>query len=214
MTSLYTVMSQCDITYYSAMGRWQPGAAGRLAEAALDLYVERGYEQTTVVEIAERAGVTARTFFRYYTDKREVLFVGSEVLRQRMVDALAAAPADATPFEAVAVALDAVAEILGTDQRHSARRQQVLMANTELRERELIKMSRLADALTEGLVARGVAQPDARLAAEAEITVFRVAFETWVTGPASAELATLIRDSSAQLGRLSAAAEARTPPVA
>jgi AcrR family transcriptional regulator len=196
------------------MGRWQPGAAGRLAEAALDLYVERGYEQTTVVEIAERAGVTARTFFRYFADKREVLFVGSEVLRKRMVDALAAAPANATPFEAVAVALDAVAEVLGTDHRHSARRQQVLMANTELRERELIKMARLADALTEGLVARGVAHPDARLAAEAEVTVFRVAFEAWVTGPASADLASVIRDSGARLSRLSAAAGARRPPAA
>jgi len=195
------------------MGRWQPGAAGRLAEAALDLYVERGYEQTTVVEIAERAGVTARTFFRHFADKREVLFVGSEVLRQRMVDALAAAPPDATPLEAAGAALTHAAELLGRDHLHSARRQAVLMANTELRERELIKMARLAEALAEGLEARGVAASDARLAAEAEITIFRVAFEAWVTGPPSASLVDVIRDSAARLGRLSAAADARNPPA-
>jgi AcrR family transcriptional regulator len=194
------------------MGRWRPGATGRLAEAALDLYVERGYEQTTVVEIAERAGVTARTFFRHFADKREVLFAGSEVLQQRMVDALAAAPADTAPLDAAAAALDAAAAMLGENHRHSARRQAVLMANAELRERELIKMARLADALSDGLVARGVAAPDARLAAETAITVFRVAFDAWVNGPASVELASLIRDSLAQLSRLSAAAADRTVP--
>ena len=187
------------------MGRWQPGATGRLAEAALDLYVERGYEQTTVAEIAERAGVTARTFFRHFADKLEVLFSGSEFLQQRMVDALAAAPPDAAPLDAAAAALDAAAAMLGENHRHSARRQAVLLANTELRERELIKMARLADALTDGLVARGVPASDARLAAETGITVFRVAFDAWVNGPASVELAFLIRDSLAQLSRLSSA---------
>jgi AcrR family transcriptional regulator len=186
------------------MGRWHPGAAGRLAAAALDLYVERGYEQTTVAEIAERAGVTARTFFRHFADKREVLFSGSEFLQQRMVEALAAVPPDAAPLDAAAAALDAAAEMLGENHRHSARRHMVLMANAELRERELIKMARLADALSEGLVARGVPASDGRLAAETGITVFRVAFDTWVTGPASVELAYLIRDSFTQLRRLSA----------
>src|SRR3954447_24119140 len=102
-------MSHHDITYDHAMGRWEPGAAGRLREAALELYVAHGYEQTTVAEIAERAGVTARTFFRHFADKREVLFAGSEALQEGMAAAVATAPADAGPLEAVAAALDSAA---------------------------------------------------------------------------------------------------------
>src|SRR6186997_917049 len=107
------------------MGRWEPDASGRLREAALDLYVERGYEQTTVAEIAQRAGLTARTFFRHFADKREVLFAGSADLRTHMVGGLAEAPLTASPMEAVAAALDAAATVLGRDHAFSSRRQGV-----------------------------------------------------------------------------------------
>src|SRR4051794_2005292 len=90
------------------MSRWEPDARGRLGQAAMELYRERGFEQTTVAEIARRAGVTERTFFRHYADKREVLFAGSEALQERMVEALEAAPAIA-PLDAVAAALAAAA---------------------------------------------------------------------------------------------------------
>src|SRR3954452_18324585 len=99
-------MSHDDITYSSPMGRWEPDAAGRLRAAALELYVAQGYEQTTVAQIAERAGVTARTFFRHFADKREVLFLGSELLEERMAEAVSSAPDDAGPVEAVTAALD------------------------------------------------------------------------------------------------------------
>src|SRR6266516_6807397 len=92
------------------MARWEPDAAGRLREAAMALYAERGYDRTTVAEISDRAGVTARTFFRHFADKREVLFAGSEQLEQHMVAALTAAPASATPMEAVAAAVLSSAE--------------------------------------------------------------------------------------------------------
>src|SRR3954470_10091686 len=108
------------------MGRWEPGASGRLREAAMQLYVERGYEQTTVAEIAQRAGLTARTFFRYFTDKREVLFAGSGELQARMVSALEDAPGSATPLDAVAAALAAAAEMLGPNREFSRRRQSVI----------------------------------------------------------------------------------------
>jgi AcrR family transcriptional regulator len=192
-------MSQHDITYDASMGRWEPGAAGRLREAALELYVDRGYEQTTVADIAERAGVTARTFFRHFTDKREVLFAGSEVLEQAMVDAVAGAPHDAAPLEAVAAALDVVGELIGRDHAFSRRRQSVITANPELHERELIKMARLADALTAALVDRGTPADQARLTAETGTTVFRIGFERWVSGPAKGDLATTLRESMAQL---------------
>src|ERR1700722_9057041 len=106
-------MSCRDITYTRAMGRWEPDASGRLRQAAMELYLERGFEQTTVAEIAERAGLTARTFFRYFADKREVLFAGAFMLRDAMVEALDGAPDSAAPMRAVAAALDAAATALG-----------------------------------------------------------------------------------------------------
>ena len=181
------------------MGRWEPDAAGRLREAALELYVAQGYEQTTVAEIAERAGVTARTFFRHFADKREVLFGGSEELQARMTAAVDAAPPEAGPLDAVAAALDAAAGMIGGDHQRSKRRQAVLMANPELRERELMKMARLGDAVTQALGGRGVAEAEARLAAEAGIAVFRIGFERWVAGPRAEDLAAVLRESLGQL---------------
>src|ERR1700745_2396358 len=122
-------MSLHVITYTRAMARWEPDASGRLREAALDLYVQRGFEQTTVADIAERAGLTARTFFRYFTDKREVLFAGSAELQASLVSALEAAPPTASPLDAVGAALDAAADLLGGRQDYSRQRQAVIAAN-------------------------------------------------------------------------------------
>jgi AcrR family transcriptional regulator len=166
-----------------------------LREAALQLYVERGFEQTTVAEIAQRAGLTARTFFRYFADKREVLFAGSAELQEAMERALEAAPAQASPMEAVAAALDAAAAMLGRHREHSRRRQSVIDANAELRERELIKMATLSAAMAGGLRRRGVKEPDASLAAEAGTVVLRVAFERWVRETRSRDLSRLMRES-------------------
>ncbi|WP_090590099.1 TetR/AcrR family transcriptional regulator [Auraticoccus monumenti] len=184
------------------MSRWEPDSAERLRAAALEIYLEQGYEQTTVAQIADRAGVTARTFFRHFADKREVLFLGSELLEQEMTAALAAAPASARPIEAVAVALDAAAEFLGSGLAHSRRRQSVIAANAELRERELIKMARLVDSLAQVLRQRGSAEPEARLVAEVGIAVLRTGFEQWVGGPDDGDLAGVLRESLARLGAL------------
>ena len=172
----------------------------------MELYIDRGFEQTTVADIAERAGLTARTFFRYFADKREVLFNGSAILQDRMVAALESAPADASPMDAVAAALDAAADMLGGNQEFSRSRQAVISSHTELRERELIKMASLSAALAEGLRRRGIADPRAMLAAEAGIAVFRVSFERWVTEPGDAELAEVMHDSLAGLRALTALA--------
>ena len=186
------------------MGRWEPNASGRLRQAAMELYVQRGYEQTTVAEIADRAGLTARTFFRYFTDKREVLFEGSALLQERMVEALEAAPESASPMDAVAAALDAAATMLGQRREFSRQRQAVIAANAELRERELIKMASLAAALTDALHRRGVTGPTASLAAEAGIAIFRVAFARWVGDSEEEDLSVVMRDSFAQLRALAA----------
>ncbi len=170
----------------------------------MELYVERGFEQTTVADIAQRAGLTARTFFRYFADKREVLFGGSALLQEHLVDALANAPGSAPPMEAVAAALDAAATMLGERHGFSRQRQSVIAANAELRERELIKMASLAAALADGLRRRGVTDPEASLAAEAGVAVFRVAFERWVGEPTDRGLSQVMRESLDQLRALTA----------
>lgn len=177
------------------MGRWQPDARGRLERAALELYVERGFERTSVAEIAERAGLTERTFFRHYADKREVLFAGSSILQELLVDAVARAPETATPMDAVAAALEAAAALLQERQEHARRRQSVIEANTELQERELIKLASLATALADALRRRGVDDASASLAAEVGIAIFKIAFRRWVERAGDRELSQFIGES-------------------
>jgi AcrR family transcriptional regulator len=186
------------------VARWEPDARGRLEHAAIELYWERGFESTTVAEIAERAGVTERTFFRHFADKREVLFGGSETLRELLVDRVAAAPDDAAPIDAVTAALEAAGGLIQERGEWSQRRQAVIAANAELRERELVKMATLVTAMTEALRGRGVKDPVARLTAEAGIAAFKVAFETWVRHPSRRNLPRLVRESLQQLKAITA----------
>jgi AcrR family transcriptional regulator len=184
------------------MGRWEPDAAGRLREAALELFRERGYDQTTVADIAEAAGVTSRTFFRYYADKREVLFGGSDHLRELAMAAVAAAPAAATSLDVTRVALGALAEALGGTREWSRRRQVVVVANPELLERELAKLATLALVIADGLRDRGVPDIEATLAGETAMVVLRVAFDRWVSGPGDDSLPSLVNSSLDQLRSL------------
>jgi AcrR family transcriptional regulator len=180
------------------MGRWQPNARGRLEQAALDLYAERGFEQTTVAQIAERAGLTERTFFRHFADKREVLFGGASQLEDLLVRAVADAPEPMTPIDVIAATLDAVGAVL-QDRDRSRQRQTVIDANADLRERELIKLESLGSALAEALRRRGVADLTASLTAEAGIAVFKVAFQRWIGGTDETDLSHHIRESLDEL---------------
>jgi AcrR family transcriptional regulator len=181
------------------MGRWEPDARGRLERAALALYGERGFENTTVAEIAERAGLTERTFFRYFTDKREVLFAGAGALQDLLVNAVVEAPQSVTPINAIAAALGAAAAVFDERRDYSVQRQTVIAANSELHERELIKLATFASALADALRRRGVTDPAAGLAAEAGIAVFKIAFEQWTSETNRRDLSQLIRDSFDQL---------------
>jgi AcrR family transcriptional regulator len=168
------------------MSRWEPDAIGRLRQAAMELYRERGYDETTVAQIASRAGLTERTFFRYFADKREVLFHGAERLQAFLVEQVVAAPASTPPMEAVASALHAVASASeeGRDFADFARQRHALMViHADLRERELMKLASLASATSEALRRRGVSEPAASLVAEAGIAVFKVSFGRWVADP-------------------------------
>jgi AcrR family transcriptional regulator len=187
------------------MGRWEPGARDRLAQAALELYRERGFEQTTAADIAARAGLTERTFFRHFADKREVLFGGSGRLQELVVGALAAAPEGTPPLDGVVGAFQTAAPFFEERREGAAQRAAVVAASAELRERELIKLASLGAALAGTLRERGVAEPAASLTAEAGVAVFRIGFERWVGDPDGRPMPEHLRESLDQLRAVTAA---------
>src|SRR5262249_45735007 len=152
----------------------------RLALAALELFAERGYENTTVIDIAQRAGLTKSTFFRHFQDKREVLF-GYDTMNRLLVEAIVAAPATATPLEAVAHALDTVGREAFTPARRefSTRRRAVIAASPELREREALKGLALTASMTDALKRRGVPDVASCVAAELGALAMKIAYERW-----------------------------------
>jgi AcrR family transcriptional regulator len=193
-------MSVTVNTEDGVMGRWEPDSRGRLQEAALALYSERGFDQTTAAQIAARAGLTERTFFRHFADKREVLFGGSALLQERIVVGVAGAPPDDGPLDAVAGGLTAAAAMLGDFRRDLSRqRQAVIDSNPELRERELAKLADYAAAVAATLRQRGVSELQATLAAEAGMTVLRVALQRWANEVDGRDLTAIMRDSVAEL---------------
>jgi AcrR family transcriptional regulator len=167
------------------MARWEPNARERLVVAAIDLFAEQGYDNTTVTQIAERAGLTKATLFRHFSDKREILFAGQEVHSRLLADGVAAAPDSATPFELVAAALDALTASFTAEQREFAPRLLAVIAdNPELQERSTFKSAVLAAALAGALSKRGVPDLTASVAAELGVLAYHRAFGHWVE-PAS-----------------------------
>ena len=165
----------------------------------MELYTERGFEQTTVAEIAARAGLTERTFFRHFTDKREVLFWGAGALQELFVSTVTSAPESASPMNAIAAALDAAAVVLQARRDSARRRQKIIAANPDLQERELNKLASLAAALTDSLHGRGVGDPAASLTAWAGIAVFKIAFEAWIEQTNEDDFSQVIRASLNEL---------------
>jgi AcrR family transcriptional regulator len=163
------------------MARWQPGAPQRLQEAALELFASRGFEQTTATEIAQSVGLTERTFFRHFSDKREVLFYGQDLFVQAFLDGVNTAPPGASPIDIVACALRSAASLFPDDRRPRSRtRQSVIEQNPALQERESHKLAGLATAVASALRARGIDELAATLAAESGVTVFGIAFTKWI----------------------------------
>lgn len=196
----YTIdVNHCHRVYNGEVSRWKPDARGRLAEAALELYSERGFSNVTVAEIAERAELTERTFFRHFADKREVLFSGGSALEERAVAALDGAPATLGTIDAVGVAVEAAAGVLQGQRRFARQRQSVISANPELQERERIKLASLAAALAAGLRRRGVGETAASLAAEMGTAVFRIAFERWIKESKERDFSQIVAESLDEL---------------
>jgi AcrR family transcriptional regulator len=163
------------------VGRWAPDARVRLETAALDLFVENGYEETTVAQIAERAGLNRATFFRHFADKREVLFAGEDVLAGLFADAIRAAPPEAKLIACLRAALAAVGDTMTPQRRATAgRRVLIVRADSALQERGQLKYARITSSIADALRERGVDDLTARLAADLCLLAFRVAFERWM----------------------------------
>ncbi|RZT87845.1 TetR family transcriptional regulator [Pseudonocardia sediminis] len=172
------------------MGRWEPGARDRLVVAAVDLFTEQGYDDTTVAQIAERAGVTKSTFFRHFPDKRELLVAGQETLSGLLADGIAEAPSGASPLAAVAAGLERASTMMGPSNRELGPRLKAAVASSaELQERDALKRVGLAAAMTEALVARGVPDPTAHLAAELGVLAFKRGYAEWSEGDGGEDLA-------------------------
>ncbi|MET9023791.1 helix-turn-helix domain-containing protein [Actinopolymorpha sp. NPDC004070] len=184
------------------MGRWEPDAQGRMMRAAIELFDERGFDKTTAGDIAERAGVTERTFFRHFTDKREVLFAGSDVMERTAHDAIETASADLSPLDAALVGMVAAGGLLADRHDHAVRRARIVAANPSLHERELLKLAALTEATVRALHGRGVDEPTAGLAAHSAVTVFQVAFVRWVSSDDPPNFADCVADAAAALREL------------
>jgi AcrR family transcriptional regulator len=185
------------------MARWEPGAPERLQEAALELFATRGFERTTATEIAQSVGLTERTFFRHFSDKREVLFYGQHLLVQAFLAGIDTAPPNASPIEIVASALRSAAAFFPDERRtYSRMRQSVIEENPALQERELHKLATIATTLAGALRARGVDDLAATLAAESGITVFGIAFAQWIREGEKRSLADLEGDVLRELQAL------------
>ena len=181
------------------MPRWGPDADDRLYRSALQLILERGYDQVTVADIAEHAGLTKRSFFRHYADKREVLFAGAADFEQGVVDSIRAAPPTVPPLDAVLAALTEAGTRLTAWGEPARRRQQVVASSTELQERELIKMASLTASVAAALRDRGVEGRTATLVAQVGAAAFSTAFQQWADATGPVDLHAIMADARDRL---------------
>jgi AcrR family transcriptional regulator len=154
--------------------------------------------------VTARAGLTERTFFRYFADKREVLFEGAGALQELLVSAVADAPAALAPIDAVAAALRTAGPMFAERREFARQRQRIIAANAELQERELIKLASLAAAIADALRRRGVGDPAADLTAEAGIAIFKITFERWADEDNRQDFGRLVQESLVELKAVTA----------
>jgi AcrR family transcriptional regulator len=184
------------------MPRWEVGSEERLKEAAMELFEEQGFENTSTIQIAGLAGVTNRTFFRYFFDKPEVLFSDSERLRAALVEGIRSAPSTLTPLETVAHAL-AEFDWRSLGSRESQRRRRaVIDSSPGLLERDLIKQHTMAQDFVEALLERGVDADIARLATGVGICVFTTAYDQWIHADADIALSEISESVRATLATI------------
>ncbi len=191
--------------YTFGMGRWQSGARERLERAALELFLEQGFAATTVPQITARAGLTTRTFFRHFADKREVLFAGEDDLPALAEKLMAEAPASFGPVAVIAHGLQPFAEAMFEGRREYLQiRHTIVQTDAGLRERELQKLATLSEAIRQGFIRRGADELTSTLAAEIAMTVVRVAITRWLGQDDERGLSEIIAETLGALRRIAA----------
>ena len=202
-------MTRRAIAYPDLMARWSPDARGRLERAALELFVEQGFAATTVPQITARAGLTTRTFFRHFADKREVFFAGDEIpdVARRL---LTEAPADLDPVTLLEQGLRQVATERFDGRRDEIRqRRAVILAEPALRERDAQKRDDLVRIIRPALVGRGVDPVGAALLAELTVVVLHVALDTWLDASADQPMADVVTACFTRLRKVLSLSPAR-----
>jgi AcrR family transcriptional regulator len=187
------------------MSRWSPDARGRLEQAAFELFLDRGYDQTTVADIAARAGLTERTFFRYYADKREVLFGGTAALQNELLRALEELPPAIPAFEAVRIAVEAMCRFMRVTRAVARDRQQIISTHADLQERALIKRATLTATVQQALQKRGVETATASFAADMGMAAFHLGFGQWLDDPEGRDLADVVHAGFDQMRAVASA---------
>jgi AcrR family transcriptional regulator len=182
----------------AAVVRWEPGAEQRLQAAAMALFQQRGYDNVTVAEIAQSAGLTRRTFFNYFADKREIFSSGATAFHDNVIASLEAVEARVKPLDAAAAALVQAGIGIGQYREHAGAVRVLVESSTELYERELAKMASVGEALAEGLAQRGAEPRIAQMAASCAVTAYRVAWRDWGERP-DGDFAELMRNALADL---------------
>lgn len=192
------------------MGRWQAGARKRLEQAALELFLEQGFAETTVPEITALAGLTTRTFFRHFADKREVLFADEEELPALVERLIAEAPVSLGPMAVIAHGLKPFAETVFEGRLESLRtRHAIISADEGLRERELRKLDILSRAISQGFLSRGADELTSTLAAKLAMTIFNVASMRWLEGDNERGLSEIVAEVFTALRLIAADAPAQ-----
>jgi AcrR family transcriptional regulator len=193
------------------VSRWEPDASERLERAAIELFLEQGFAQTSVPQITARAGLTTRTFFRHFADKREVLFAGEEAVPELIRRLMAEAPAELEPMALISAGLLTMAETMVAGRGEDLRtRREVVASDEGLRERELRKLAAMAEAIAAGFEARGCDELTAVLAARTAVTAFNVGVDRWLRADHEQPLGELVQDTLKALRSLTA--EPLEPP--
>ena len=195
------------------MARWQTGTQNRLEQAAWALFLEQGFAETTVPEIAARAGLTTRTFFRHFADKREVLFAGDESVPTFVQHLMAQTPPDVRPVPLILSQLGPFAETVFGHRRDMLRlRHRIIITDQGLRERELQKTATLRTAIVDGFVQRGTDKLTASLVADLAIMVLGTALAQWLNSDGPVSLSTAVAEVLAAFKRLTSEVEPEAVP--
>jgi len=186
------------------MARWEPDARERLVRAALELFADRGFDDTTIPDITARAGLTTRSYFRHFPDKREVLFTDEDEMPTLAARLVLAAPAELTAFQVLARGVPTLAAAFENRREELLQRRKIIDSHDGLRERELRKMATLVDAITHAFGQRGTDDLTAAVVAETGVAIVKISLQRWMNTPGQ-DLASVLTET---LNVLTAAATA------